>query len=98
MICGTIFNNITGKIAQEAAMSIRDTKGNPGVWEGLAWGDLSGEERELWAVLGWREDMWDRNEAPPSTDKAWKDLTYQEQGAAMSLGFTEGIWDNFEDQ
>jgi hypothetical protein len=79
-------------------MSIRDMKGDPAVWEGLSWADLSGEERELWAVLGWREDMWDRNEAPPSTDKAWKDLTYQEQGAAMSLGFTEGIWDNFEDQ
>lgn len=79
-------------------MSIRDMNGNPGVWEGLAWGDLSGEEKELWTVLGWREDMWDRNEAPPSTDKAWKDLTYQEQGAAMGLGFTDRIWDGFEDQ
>ncbi len=78
-------------------MSVRAMQGDPAVWEGLAWADLSGEEKELWAVLGWQESKWDRNEAPPSTDKAWKDLTCQEQSAAMSLGFTEDIWDNFED-
>lgn len=79
-------------------MSVRDMRGDPRVWEALSWDDLSGEERELWAVLGWRQDMWDANKAPATTDKAWKDLTYQEQGAAMGLGFTEGIWDGFEDE
>ena len=79
-------------------MSVRDMKGDPGIWEKLSWGDLNGEEKELWTVLGWREDRWDRNEAPASADKAWRDLTYQEQSAAMSLGFTEAMWDGFEDQ
>ena len=79
-------------------MGVRDMKGDPRVWENLSWEDLSGEEKELWIVLGWREDLWDRNKAPASADKAWKDLTYQEQGAAMSLGFTENIWDGFEDE
>lgn len=79
-------------------MGVRNMEGNPAIWEALSWADLSGEEKELWTVLGWREEMWDRNKAPASTDKSWKDLTYQEQSAAMGLGFTEGIWDNFEDE
>lgn len=77
---------------------VRDMHGDPRVWEQLSWEDLSGEEKELWTVLGWREDLWDRNKAPASADKAWKDLAYQEQGAAMSLGFTENVWDGFEDE
>ena len=79
-------------------MNVRDMKGNPEIWEKLSWADLSSEEKELWTVLGWQKALWDRNEAPPSTDKMWKDLSYQEQSAAMSLGFTEDIWDNFEDE
>jgi len=79
-------------------MEVRDMKGNPGVWEGLWWSDLSSKEKELWTLLGWNQDMWDGNEAPPSADKAWKDLVYTEQYAAMGLGFTEEMWDGFEDQ
>lgn len=79
-------------------MSVREMKGDPRVWERLSWADMSGEERELWTVLGWRQDKWDENDAPESADKAWRDLTSQEQSAAMGLGFTEGIWDGFEDE
>ncbi len=79
-------------------MSVRDMKGNPGIWEQLLWADLSSEEKGLWTLLGWQQDEWDRNEAPPSADKAWKDLNYQEQTAARGLGFTEEIWNGFEDQ
>jgi hypothetical protein len=82
----------------EVSMDVRDMNGNPGIWERLSWADLSGRERELWTVLGWSQDKWDRNEAPASADKAWKDLTLQEQGAAMDLGFTEDLWDSFEDE
>jgi hypothetical protein len=73
-------------------------KGNPGIWEELLWNDMSGTEKELWTLLGWQQDKWDRNEAPATTNKVWKDLTSQEQCAAMSLGFTEDIWDGFEDE
>jgi hypothetical protein len=73
-------------------------KGDPGIWEKLSWADLSSKEQELWTILGWRQDKWDANIAPTSTNKDWKDLNDQEQGAAMNLGFTEDIWNNFEDQ
>lgn len=79
-------------------MNVRDMKGNPGIWEKLSWADLSSEEKELWTILGWRHDTWDRNEAPASTDKVWKDLNYQEQSAALNLGFNEDIWNGFEDE
>lgn len=79
-------------------MSVRDMQGNPGIWEKLSWDDMSSQEQELWSLLGWRQEKWDRNDPPASSDKAWKDLTGQEQSAAMGLGFTQDIWDNFEDQ
>jgi hypothetical protein len=79
-------------------MDVRDMKGNPGIWEKLLWADLSSKEKELWSLLGWQQDTWDRNEAPPSTDKVWRDLNYQEQSAAIDLGFTVDIWNNFEDE
>ena len=82
----------------EGVMSVRDMQGNPGIWERLSWADMSGEEQQLWSHLGWRQEMWDRNEAPPSTNKFWKELDYQEQSAATRLGFTEDIWNNFEDE
>jgi hypothetical protein len=79
-------------------MDVRDMQGNPGIWEKLKWKDMSVKEKEYWTLLGWQQDKWDRNEAPPSADKVWSDLTAQEQGAATGLGFTQDIWDNFEDQ
>lgn len=79
-------------------MDVRDMKGDPGIWEKLSWADLSDREQELWAVLGWQQRTWDRNEAPASTNKVWKDLTFREQNAAINLGFTEDIWNNFEDE
>ena len=79
-------------------MDVRDMKGNPGIWEKLLWEDLSSKEKELWMLLGWEQGQWDRNEAPPSANKAWNDLNYQEQSAALNLGFTEDIWNNFEDE
>jgi hypothetical protein len=79
-------------------MSVRDTKGNPGIWEQLSWADLSSKEKELWTLLGWQQDKWDRNEAPSSADKVWNDLNQQEQSAAMNLGFTEDIWNSVEDE
>jgi hypothetical protein len=73
-------------------------RGDPGIWEKLSWEDLSSKEKELWTLLGWQQDMWDRNEAPASTNKFWEELNYQEQNAAKNLGFTESIWNSFEDQ
>lgn len=79
-------------------MDVRDMNGDPGVWEKLSWDDMSAKEQELWAVLGWSKTMWNKNQAPASTDKNWRDLTAQEQAAATGLGFTQDLWDNFEDQ
>lgn len=79
-------------------MDVRDMKGDPGIWEKLLWADMSSREQELWTILGWQPDKWDRNEAPASADKVWKALDYQEQCAARDLGFTEDIWNNFEDE
>lgn len=79
-------------------MDVRNMKGDPGIWERLAWEELSTREKELWTLLGWDADKWDNNQAPPSTSKFWKDLNYMEQKAATGLGFTQNIWDNFEDQ
>jgi hypothetical protein len=83
---------------REAVMNVRDMKGNPGIWERLSWSDLSNDEKELWTLLGWRQDKWDRNEAPASADKVWKDLSFQEKDAAINLGFSEELWDGFEDE
>lgn len=79
-------------------MGVRDMKGNPSMWERLAWEELSREEKEHWSILGWQQETWNRNEAPPSTSKEWKDLSYAERYAATNLGFTENIWNNFEDE
>ena len=79
-------------------MEVRDMRGDPGIWEKLKWEDMNAKEQELWTVLGWRQDIWNRNQAPASADKNWSDLTAQEQDAATGLGFTRDIWDGFEDQ
>lgn len=79
-------------------MSVRDMRSDPGIWEKLSWADLSSKEQELWTLLGWRQDRWDRNEAPASSDKFWSDLNRQEQDAAMDLGFSQDIWDSIEDE
>ena len=77
---------------------VREMNGNPGIWEGLSWEDMTSREQELWSVLGWRQYTWNRNEPPASSDKAWSDLSFAEQQAATGLGFTQDLWDNFEDQ
>ena len=79
-------------------MDVRDMQGNPGIWEELSWADLSSREKELWTILGWRQDKWDGNDAPSSADKVWNDLNPQELIAAMNLGFSEDIWNSTEDE
>ncbi len=79
-------------------MTVRDIKGNPGIWEELSWADLSSKEKELWAVLGWQEYKWDGNQAPASSDKDWNDLNLLEQTAAMNLGFSEDSWNSTDDE
>lgn len=79
-------------------MDVRDMKGNPAIWEELSWADLSSREKELWTILGWRQDRWDGNKAPASADKDWNDLNGSEQIAAMNLGFSEELWNSTEDE
>jgi len=79
-------------------MDVRDMQGNAGIWEELSWADLSSREKELWTILGWRQDKWDGNNAPASADKDWNDLNPQEMIAAMNLGFSEELWNSTEDE
>lgn len=79
-------------------MEVRDMQGNAGIWEELSWADLSSREKELWTILGWRQDKWDRNDPPSSADKEWSDLNPQEMIAAMNLGFSEDLWNSTEDE
>ena len=79
-------------------MGVRDTKGNPRIWEQLSWANMSSEEQAHWAVLGWQQHRWDKNDAPASADKEWRELTPQEQGAALALGFSENLWNATEDE
>lgn len=79
-------------------MSVRVMDGNTRIWEDCSWSDLSSEEQELWAILGWQQDRWDRNDAPASSDKEWSALSPQEQVAAAGLGFSEYLWNGTEDE
>lgn len=80
-------------------MSVRDMNGNPAVWEGLYWSDMSPEERELWTVLGWNEQIWDTQiNVPATADMEWRALTDAQRKAASGLGWTEEMWNGFEDQ
>lgn len=79
-------------------MDVRNMNGNPRIWEKLSWEDMSSKEQELWSILGWQQYKWNKNDPPPSSDKAWGDLSHEEQRAASGLGFTQDIWDNFEDE
>lgn len=79
-------------------MSVREMRGNPGIWEQLTWADMSSEEQQLWTVLGWQQARWDRNNPPPSADMEWGDLSPREQAAAAGLGFTEELWNATEDE
>jgi hypothetical protein len=83
---------------QEETMDVRNMNGDPGIWEGLSWEDMSSREQELWSEIGWRKDTWNRNEAPASVDKEWSGLNDRERKAAAGLGFTEEMWNGFEDQ
>jgi len=79
-------------------MGVRDMQGNPGIWEQLGWDDMNGTEQQLWSALGWNQERWDSNNAPPSADKEWSELSQQEQYAARGLGFSEQLWNETDDQ
>lgn len=80
-------------------MAVRNMNGDPSVWEGLYWADLSEEEQGFWETLGWTAQVWDsQKNVPASASKAWDTLNISEQKAAAGLGFTREIWDGFEDQ
>lgn len=80
-------------------MAVRNMNGNPMVWEDCYWADLSDEEKDLWAALGWNEKVWDSQEnVPASASTTWERLSSREQKAAAALGFSQTVWDSFEDQ
>lgn len=45
-------------------------------------------------VLGYTEDIWDKDEEPPSIDKSWDELSPEEQRAAQVIGYDKGKWDD----
>ena len=57
------------------------------------WGELSSEEREAAAVLGYSQISWD-DPWPAAGDKYFAQLTAAEQAAAQELGYDARSWDN----
>jgi len=48
---------------------------------------------KYFVALGWDEDIWNRNAAPPeSDDKLWSELSVKEQAAAGELCYFEQLW------
>jgi len=79
-------------------MAVRNMNQDPSIWENFYWEDLSRDEQQLWAILGWNEALWNANNPPPSANMEWDQLTLTQRNAAERLGFTPELWDGFEDQ
>lgn len=47
----------------------------------------------FYRVLGWTEQLWDSDGAPPSDDKYWRQLSIEEKDAAIELCFRQETWD-----
>ena len=58
------------------------------------WNELPSKAREAAEVLGYSEELWDKDREPPSCDKYWKDLSPKEKCAAIMLGYTEDKWND----
>ena len=60
------------------------------------YGDLTDEEKALWAKLGWDEAAWSA-ESPadyPATEwSKWADLSPEQQDALGTLGYGQKAWD-----
>jgi hypothetical protein len=58
--------------------------------------DLTGDEKALWAKLGWNETNWtlDSPADYPETEwSKWAALSAEQQDALRTLGYDENIWD-----
>ena len=58
-----------------------------------AWTELTEEEKEAAAVLGYNELGWNEGIAPEACSKPWATLSFAEQGAATQLGYLAAGWD-----
>jgi hypothetical protein len=58
------------------------------------WKDLPQRAREAAEVLGYTEELWNKDGEPPSNDKYWDELSPKEQRAATVLGYSKDKWND----
>ena len=63
-------------------------------WDEFDWEELSSDEQQLFAALGWNEDKWDEDGKTASSDKDWEELSSKEQAALSALGYSEEYWNS----
>jgi hypothetical protein len=61
------------------------------------WRNLPDQVRVAAGVLGYTEELWDKDKEPPSCNKSWANLSPEEQRAATILGYNKYKWDDDED-
>lgn len=59
----------------------------------LYWGEMTAEQREAAATLGYTKKVWNKDGETETSNKAWSALSSEEQEAAGVLGYTQGTWD-----
>jgi hypothetical protein len=57
------------------------------------WEELPSEIQEAAKLLGYTEELWDKDREPAECDKSWKKLTTAQQEAATKLGYDQKAWD-----
>ncbi len=63
-------------------------------WNDLDWDEMSADQQQSWAALGWDEDRWYGDApAPTSDNKDWYELSPKEKAAAARLGYAWRTWD-----
>ncbi|KAL7562238.1 hypothetical protein ACA910_004045 [Epithemia clementina (nom. ined.)] len=62
------------------------------IYEEHKWKELPQEAKEAAMVLGFSQQMWDRNEEPHTSNKDWRRLTSEEKSAAAVLGYNKERW------
>ena len=58
-----------------------------------AWSDLTTQEKEAAATLGYGVDGWNAGIAPEACSQRWSGLSADQRRAALLLGYSASVWD-----
>lgn len=89
-------NNIEDEI--HTALDTRPSAGTTknkgqGDYEEHYWRELPETVKKAAELLGYTEELWNRNKDPKRCRRSWVKLSSDEQKAAMTLGYDEQKWD-----